>query len=234
VTSSPAGIDCGTDCTETYASVTGVTLTAHPEGGAAFAGWGGACTGSALTCTLTIDRSRSVTATFTNKPVLTVSKPGNGHGTVMSAPAGIDCGNDCNEPYNEGTTVTLTADPAADSSFAGWSGACTGSAPTCAVTLNVSKEAIATFTLKQYNLHVSTTGDGEVTSDLVGIDCGTTGTDCDHEYEHGTLVTLTATPGQLPVPNSVTWGGACNGTQLTCSLTMDGPKMVTATFDPVP
>ena len=234
VTSSPAGINCGTDCTETYELATGVTLTAHPEGSAAFAGWSGACTGTALTCTLTVDRSRSVTATFTTKPVLTVSKLGNGHGTVMSTPAGIDCGNDCNEPYNDGTTVTLTADPAADSSFGGWSGACTGSTPTCAVTLNVSKEAIATFTLKQYNLHVSTTGDGEVTSDPVGINCGTTGTDCDHAYEHGTLVTLTATPAQLPVPNSITWGGDCDGAQLTCSLMMDGPKSVTATFDPVP
>jgi Divergent InlB B-repeat domain len=234
VTSSPAGINCGTDCTETYASVTGVTLTAHPEGSAAFAGWSGACTGSGLTCTLTMDRSRSVTATFTTKPVLTVTKSGSGQGTVTSTPAGIDCGTDCNEPYNEGTSVTLTADPAASSSFEGWSGACTGSAPTCAVTLNVSKEAIATFTLKQYNLHISTTGDGEVTSDPVGIDCGTTGTDCDQMYEHGTSVTLTATPAPLPVPNSVTWGGACDGTQLTCSLTMDGPKSVTATFDPIP
>jgi hypothetical protein len=53
-------------------------------------------------------------------------------------------------------------------------------------------------------------------------------------YDHGTLVTLTATPAQIPVPNSVTWGGDCDGVQLTCSLTMDGPKSVTATFDPVP
>jgi Divergent InlB B-repeat domain len=235
VTSSPAGINCGTDCTETYASVTGVTLTAHPEGSAAFAGWSGACTGSGLTCTLTMDRSRLVTATFTTKPVLTVTKSGSGQGTVTSMPAGIDCGTDCNEPYNEGTSVTLTADPAASSSFKEWSGACTGSTPTCAVTLNVSKEAIATFTLKQYNLHVSTIGDGEVTSDPVGIDCGTTGTDCDQTYEHGTPVTLTATPAPLPVPNTVTWGGACDGAQgLTCSLMMDGPKPVTATFDPVP
>ena len=32
-----------------------------------------------------------------------------GTGTVTSRPAGIDCGTDCNEPYNQGTTVTLTA-----------------------------------------------------------------------------------------------------------------------------
>ncbi len=40
---------------------------------------------------------------------------------MTSSPAGINCGNDCIEPYNEGTSVTLTANPAAGSTFAGWS-----------------------------------------------------------------------------------------------------------------
>ena len=46
VTSSPAGINCGYDCTESYASGTGVTLTATPPRAGPFAGWGGACTGT--------------------------------------------------------------------------------------------------------------------------------------------------------------------------------------------
>lgn len=65
VTSTPPGIACGSDCTESYDLGTGVTLTADPEGSAAFAGWSGACTGTSLTCTLTMDGPRSVTATFT-------------------------------------------------------------------------------------------------------------------------------------------------------------------------
>jgi hypothetical protein len=73
VTSSPAGINCGSDCTETYDAVTGVTLTAMPEGGSTFAGWGGACTGSSTTCTLTMNASKSVTATFTNKLITTTA-----------------------------------------------------------------------------------------------------------------------------------------------------------------
>ena len=82
VTSSPAGINCGSDCTETYDPGTGVTLTAAPQAGTTFAGWGGACTGTSTTCTLTMSAARSVTATFTTKPVLTVTKSGSGRGTV--------------------------------------------------------------------------------------------------------------------------------------------------------
>jgi len=73
VMSSPAGINCGSDCTETYDAVTGVTLTATPQGGSSFAGWGGACTGSSTTCTLTMNASKSVTATFTNKLITTTT-----------------------------------------------------------------------------------------------------------------------------------------------------------------
>jgi hypothetical protein len=64
VTSSPAGIACGTDCTETYTAGTQVTLTASMGTGAKFAGWSGACTGTSTTCLVTMDAARSVTATF--------------------------------------------------------------------------------------------------------------------------------------------------------------------------
>ncbi|MCI0469532.1 MAG: matrixin family metalloprotease, partial [Nitrospirae bacterium] len=50
---------------------------------------------------------------------LTVSKSGTGSGTVSSSPSGISCGVDCSESYNSGTTVILTATPAAGSTFSG-------------------------------------------------------------------------------------------------------------------
>ena len=46
VTSSPAGIDCGSDCAETLAAGSSVTLSATPASGAMFTGWGGDCSGS--------------------------------------------------------------------------------------------------------------------------------------------------------------------------------------------
>ena len=61
--------------------------------------------------------------TPTPSPVaLTVTKAGPGSGTVTSAPAGITCGAPCSATSASGTTVTLTATPAAGSTFAGWSG----------------------------------------------------------------------------------------------------------------
>jgi uncharacterized repeat protein (TIGR02543 family) len=144
VTSSPAGISCGTDCSESYANGTVVTLTAAPAAGSIFAGWSGSCTGTG-TCSVTMSAAKSVTATF-NKPryTLTVTKAGTGSGTVTSNPAGVSCGADCSEPYDSGKVVTLTAAPATGSTFAGWSGSCTGTG-TCSVTMNANKTCTAKF-----------------------------------------------------------------------------------------
>jgi hypothetical protein len=73
VTSSPAGISCASDCTESYAIGTVVTLTTTPAAGSTFAGWsGGGCTGTGA-CVVTMSAATSVTATFnsaTNPPRL--------------------------------------------------------------------------------------------------------------------------------------------------------------------
>lgn len=65
VSSAPAGIDCGADCTEVYPRGTEVTLTADPDSGAEVAGWSAPeCPTATLTCTLTISDNRDVTVTF--------------------------------------------------------------------------------------------------------------------------------------------------------------------------
>jgi Fe-S cluster biogenesis protein NfuA len=230
VTSSPAGINCGSDCSETYDRGTGVTLTASAQGSSVFAGWGGACTGNASTCTVTMDGSKSVTATFTTKPVLNVSKAGTGNGVVTSSPSGINCGTDCLEPYDAGTNVTLTATPASGSVFVEWTGACGTTSSTCQVNMNGSKSVTATFTPKPVlNVSKTGTGDGVVTSSPSGIDCGT---DCVEPYDAGTNVTLTAAPASGSV--FVEWTGACVGNASTCEVNMNASKTVTAAFDLVP
>lgn len=47
-----------------FASGTVVTLTATPDAGQPWIGWGGACAGTAPTCTLTMDANKSVIANF--------------------------------------------------------------------------------------------------------------------------------------------------------------------------
>ncbi len=62
VTSSPAGIDCGTDCSQPYDGGTLVTLTASPA--KLFKEWAGNCSGTSTTCTVTMSAERGVTAIF--------------------------------------------------------------------------------------------------------------------------------------------------------------------------
>ena len=75
---------------------------------------------------------------------IAVIKSGTGTGTVVSAPAGINCGVDCQEAYGSGTLVTLTASPASGSRFTGWSGGCSGTSA-CTVVGNAAVTVTATF-----------------------------------------------------------------------------------------
>ena len=71
VSSSPAGIDCGTACSYTYLAGTVVTVATTPSSGSTFRGWsGGGCSGTAA-CTLTGNGSVTVTATFDSSPTPT-------------------------------------------------------------------------------------------------------------------------------------------------------------------
>ena len=94
--------------------------------------------------------ARAVTATFTLDPVnhtLTVTKAGTGSGTVTSSPAGINCGATCSASYAGGhRRHPHRRRRPAGSTFAGWSGACTGTG-TCQVTMSAARSVTATFTL---------------------------------------------------------------------------------------
>jgi Divergent InlB B-repeat domain len=70
-----------------------------------------------------------------------------GSGSVLSNPAGINCGSTCSANFAAGTTVTLTATPAAGQLFSSWSGACAGTQPTCTLQLTQVRAAQAVFSI---------------------------------------------------------------------------------------
>jgi Calx-beta domain/Metallo-peptidase family M12/Divergent InlB B-repeat domain len=91
---------------------------------------------------------------------LTVTRTGAGQGSVTSQPAGIACGATCNALLNGGSTVTLTAQAAAGSVFAGWTNNqgltnCVGLS-TCTFTLTQATTVTANFQLATAGLRNST------------------------------------------------------------------------------
>lgn len=173
---------------------------------------------------------------------MTVSKAGAGGGNVDSADKRIACGNKCSAPYVAGTAVTLTAKANSGSVFVGWTGACSGTASSCSVTINGANSTVARFdtqaagggggsgggttTPTSYVLSVSLGNPGTVTSAPAGINCGSA---CSASYAAGTVVTLTATP--LPGLVFSGWSGACSTTVgPVCSVVLSKAQSVKAGF----
>jgi hypothetical protein len=77
---------------------------------------------------------------------LSVTKSGSGSGTVVSTPSGINCGSTCTSSLPYGTSVLLTALPAAGSTFGGWTGACTGQPADCLIGIIADTSTAAVFT----------------------------------------------------------------------------------------
>lgn len=229
VASLPIGIQCGTDCTASFARDATVVLTATAETGSTFTSWSGACTGADATCTVQMDQAHAVTAAFDIQTrTLAVESSGSGGGSFSSDPGGIACGDACEAEFLYGQSVTLTAEPNAYSSFSSWGADCEGAVgPSCTLEMTTERTARAIFTLNTYNVTVakSGSGSGTVSTDVGALNCGAT---CSAAYAHGTEVTLTASPDR----NStfVGWTGACSGTSQTCTVTVAASVSVTATF----
>jgi hypothetical protein len=157
---------------------------------------------------------------------LTVYRRGTGSGTVTSRPSGISCGSKCSYTFANRTLVTLTANPASGSAFAGWTGACTGTTKTCHVSMPTALAATATFVaLKRLTVTVAGPGKGQVTSSPTGISCSLG--KCAHTFTAGTVLTLTATAKSGSTFTG--WTGACSGTG-SCIIKMSAAKSVKATF----
>ena len=103
----------------------------------------GSSVGAVSTYTFSnVTANHTISASFkadTTKYTLTINRSGSGTGTVSNNPSGLS--------FARGTVVTLTATPDAGSSFVGWSGGCSGTTPTCTVTMSANVIVTATFNL---------------------------------------------------------------------------------------
>jgi uncharacterized repeat protein (TIGR01451 family) len=141
-------ISCGATCSAQLLSGRTIGLLATADAGDSFVSWGGACSGTLCTVTMTSDKS--VTATFDVNPMLTVKFAGGGAGIIRASDGSLSCTNTdatCSMVYGPGTVVSLTAQALNASGFTSWSGACTGTDPAqCSITLNADATVTATFT----------------------------------------------------------------------------------------
>ncbi|MDX6515373.1 MAG: trimeric autotransporter adhesin [Gaiellaceae bacterium] len=220
------GISCTSSCSADVTNGKQMTLTASPSSGSRFVSWGGLCAGQTQTCTATPTGTASITATFGAVHTLTVTKTGDGTGTVATSGGEIACGSTCSAAFTSGVSVTLTATPASDSIFLGWTGGCTGATPSCVVSLGSDQAVTAAFA-KEKKLSVDVHGRGTVTSSPAGLVC--TGA-CSALVAPGTIVALAAQAADGW--RFVGWSAPCSGTR-GCSVTMTADATINAEFRPV-
>lgn len=263
VTSSVGGLNCDSTnanaCSVVLMDAVQVALSAQPNADSEFVGWSGNCTGTDPNVTVTMTEDIICVATFKpageNTFTLNVSLDGDGGGSVTSGNNEIDCGVTCTytttlpEPPAEGEmpaemmpeTITLTAQVPGGAQFAGWSGDCSGPAPTTTVILDANKQCVAAFNLRAFSLGLMTAGDGGgvVRSDPPGIQCdqiaagqtvgglnpGETSV-CTGSFPSGD-VRLIAEP--TASSQFVQWEN-CPANGLECVVELDAGKTVTAEF----
>ena len=99
VTTSPAGISCGSDCAEAFYPGTLVRLTATPAAGSVFSGWGGEA--DCADGTIIMDAPKSCSAIFTIKSFTVTGSVIGGNGSLS-----------CSTPVSYGDSSTCTIVPA--------------------------------------------------------------------------------------------------------------------------
>ncbi|MBM2822917.1 MAG: hypothetical protein HW413_1663 [Thermoleophilia bacterium] len=221
-------ISCRTDCDEPFEAGSTITLTAEADDGSVFDRWDGADCEVEASCTVTLDDDTALVVVFEEEVTkLTVVLPGEGSGSV-SGVEGIDCPDDCDEPFEAGSTVTLKAEADEGFVFDQWDGVeCEKEGQDeefCTVTVNGKTTAVAFFE-PAVTLSVKKGGGGTVTSDPGGIDCGET---CNADFAKGRKVTLT------PVPDDgwefAGWDKECPGTTGDCTIELTENTVAVAKF----
>ena len=128
--------------------------------------------------------------------VLKVTTTGSGEGFVKSAPPGISCFHlengekDCDEEYEQGTTVVLAPSSQPGSTFGGWSDNCKSGR----ITLDTDQTCTAEFIRNSYTLHITYEGNGVIRASSGDINCGTGALICDNSFHPNQFISLSPRP----------------------------------------
>ena len=141
--------------------------------------------------------------------------------------SGLPCGHQC-EMIGLGRQEGFAARPLPGYALDQWGGACSGREPTCILKVQ-GEVAVAASFVPAYPVTVRMTGNGQVVSFPVGIDCGHGKKSCQIDFAKERPVTLQANSNAYF--RFVGWEGDCSGSEPVCSLTMDGDKQVMARFE---
>jgi hypothetical protein len=237
VVSEASGPSCGSlasDCTKVLPQGVAVTLTPSPEDEASFGQWGGACRQAGSGACQLVPEGDVVEVLAAFRPDIrspdleSLFVTVEGETKVASMPAGIDCPTTCDAEFPSGTVVTLRAVRPQT-----WDVSCVGETTECLLILDDTTGVGATDTpvppTAQIGVNVTVFGRGAVRGGE--IKCGSTfGTllDCEGLYTRGTTIVLQATARGKA--RFVGWSGACTGKKRRCSLTVNAPRAVYATF----
>jgi len=236
VTSSPAGINCGSSCSAGFAPNTVLTLSVSDSPTTYVTDWGvPGCTPALPTCKVTLNADTSITITTALKPPLTVSVTGNGSVEVTGVTSpfvepNVTCTSNCTFNLPTGNGLVLIATPASNSQPGIWSGACSGSTGVqCALSFQGPTTVGVQFGLDpQLSMKFSGSGAGSILESAAGIQA-TCSASCVQSIQPGSVVSLTATASATS--SFVGWSGACSGAASTCTFSMKSNETVGAVFN---
>ena len=124
-----------------YAAGSTVTVTAIPSSGYAFQGWTAVTATTTNPLTFTMNGNINLSAIFAAIPRYTLTIAVSGNGTTSPAPGTYT--------YTSGSSVNVTAVPASNTVFTGWSGDASGTSNTVAIVVNGNKSVTAGFSSNQ-------------------------------------------------------------------------------------